>query len=65
MALSASSNPSALPIATEISFELSSFDKLSTLNEGSYPGALESKMGYLDLPDATTLLKSNAFYSEH
>lgn len=58
MALSASSNPSALPIATDMSFALIYLLNCSTLKLGSKPGALDNRIGYLDLQDRIVFLKS-------
>jgi hypothetical protein len=55
IALSASSKPSALPIATDINLLLVYLLNCYTLKLGSNPGALDSKIGYLDLHDCTAL----------
>lgn len=58
IALSASSKPSALPMATDSNLMLLYLLSCSTLKLGSNPGALDSKIGYLDLHDKIAPLKS-------
>jgi hypothetical protein len=55
MDFSAISNPSADPSATEISLTFYSLARLSTLNEGSKPGAEQSRIGDLLVASFSTI----------
>ncbi len=56
MLFSAISNPSADPSATEINLTFNSLASVSILNEGSNPGAEQSKIGLLAVASFSTML---------
>jgi hypothetical protein len=58
IALSAKSNPYALPIATEFNLLLVYLLNCYILKLGSNPGALDNKIGYLDLIERIAFFKS-------
>ena len=66
IAWSACSNPSGLPIATDVNLTPVSLESYSTLNEGSNPGAEHNKMGVLDADSfSTTCFISTVYPSKN